>query len=162
LRPASAQEVDREGQDEGESRKGPDLDNEIARWDSLLLGLGRDNQHLAHHRYEADEEERLDEDAAAEIHDPERVEQLRDDEDQQHSVEEKRARVDDRPGPGALGDVDRGAHHREPRGDHQQGGDDDVDRGLGASDPFLEIKDVADLYALAEAARKLAAQLLQG
>jgi hypothetical protein len=135
--------MDRERQHERQSREGPDLDDEVGPLISGLLGLGRDHQHLADHRDEPDEQERLDQDAAAEVDDAQRVQQLGDDEHEQHSVEEEDAGVGDGARLAALDEVDQRADERESAGDDEQDGDDEVDGGLSPADPGLEGEDVA-------------------
>jgi hypothetical protein len=135
---ASAQEIDRQRQHQGKPRERPDLDEEGGRVAACLGGLGGDDQDLAHDRDQPDEQERLDQDPAAEVDDPQRVEQLRDDEQEQHAVEQEHAGIADRTRARSLDQVRDGADESEGRADGEQDRDDDIDRALDPADPFVQ------------------------
>jgi GNAT superfamily N-acetyltransferase len=99
----------------------------------LEIGLHRHDQDPADDRDEPDEQERLDEDPPSVVHQPRRVEQLRDDEQQEHLVEQEDARVGDRARTAPLDQVDHRPDEGEGRGDHEQGSADPPNPALPAA-----------------------------
>src|SRR3954451_18591613 len=127
---APAEEVDRQRERDGEPRQRSDLGDEVAGASAACLELGGDDQDAAYNRNESDEQERFDEDPAAQVHEPKGVEQLRDDEHEQDAVEDEGPGIRDLPRTRPLDHALAVVSRLEDHGHDEQLSHDDVDADL--------------------------------
>ena len=127
---ASEREGDGEGDDEtGEYAELPENWLKVAALAQDAFCLRSDDEHAPHNGNEADDQERLKDELCASQRESQRIEKLRNDEDEEHTIEDQEGRVDTAL-VNSLGNEPNGIGTDQGDGDDQDASKGDVEGDL--------------------------------